>query len=445
IKGNRMFDRLSGMLNFRFQRKGALVICKSYKNIQKLEEIKENGIKNGVKHLEIIGKSELKEIEPNIHPDIIAALYAPSAGIVCPYGFTIALIENAIDNGVVVMLETEALDIKEIDDYKLIDTSNGKIKAKYIINAAGLQSDSIAEMAGINDFNITPRKGQYYVYDKKYGDLINHTIFPMPSDVSKGIVVTPTVDGNLLVGPNAEEIEDKGDLSTTAEGLKEVLRGAQETLPGLSKEGVINEFSGLRAAYKKTGDFYIKTSRKVGGFINVAGIQSPGLSAAPAIAEYVLNLFKEEIKTLDRKKKFNPVRERPVNFKELSHEEQNKLIDKNEDFGEIICRCENVTKAEVIKAINRSLPAKTIEAVARRTRAGFGRCRGGFCQPKVLKLISQQLNIPPEEVTYSGGNSYILEGKTKQRTMHIAQCTKFECNISEGKQKNKNNLQSNEK
>src|SRR6056297_2198181 len=318
----------------------------------------------------------------------MAALHASTAGIVCPYGLTIALIENAIDNGVKVKLETEVRDIQIQKDYKVVKTSNKDIKAKYIINAAGLYSDSIAEMAGINDFNITPRKGQYYVYDKKYGDLINHTIFPMPGKVSKGIVVTPTVDGNLLVGPNAEEIEDKGDLSTTSEGLKEVLEGAKKTLPDLGKNGIINEFSGIRAAYKKTGDFYIKASKKVSGFIN-------------------------EIEKLDKKNDFNPYRKKPVNFKKLSHEKQNELIEKNKDYGEIVCRCEHVSKGEIIDVINRPLPAKTIEAVARRTRAGFGRCRGGFCEPRVLKLISRELKIDMEDVTYSGEGSYILIERTK--------------------------------
>ena len=413
VKGNRMFDDLHEKLNFMFERRGALVTCKSEDNIGKLEKIKKNGIKNGIKKIKIINKEKLKEIEPNIHPDIIAALHAPTAGIVCPYGLTIALIENAIDNGVDVLLETKVLNIELEKKYKIVETTSGIIKTKYIINSAGLHSDDIAGMVGINDFKITPRKGQYYVYDKKFGDLINHTIFPMPGKVSKGIVVTPTVDGNLLVGPNAEEIEDKSDLSTTSEGLKEVLEGAKKTLPDLGKNGIINEFSGIRAAYKKTGDFYIKASKKVSGFINVAGIQSPGLSAAPAIAEYVLNIFLSEIEKLDKKNDFNPYRKKPVNFKKLSHEKQNELIEKNKDYGEIVCRCEHVSKGEIIDAINRPLPAKTIEAVARRTRAGFGRCRGGFCEPRVLKLISRELKIDMEDVTYSGEGSYILIERTK--------------------------------
>ncbi|MBM7622712.1 NAD(P)/FAD-dependent oxidoreductase [Sporohalobacter salinus] len=413
VKGNKMYDQLTEELNVPFERNGAMVVAQKEEEITVLEEILENGKRNGVSDLEIITGKRIFELEPNLNNKAIAALYAPTAGIICPYELTIALAQNAAVNGANILLETEVLDIEIEDDYKIVQTNKGEIKAKIVINAAGLYSDKIAKMVGIDDFEIIPRKGEYYVYDKKLGDEINHTIFQVPTGVSKGVVVTPTVDGNLLVGPNAEEIENKDDVSTTQPGLDEVFQGAQKTLPSLSKHGVINQFAGLRPAYKDTSDFIIEASEKVDGFINVAGIQSPGLSCAPAIADLVVDLVNEVKEGLTFAPDFDPYREEPVRFRELSPEKQADLIKEDNRYGQIICRCETVTKGEIIDAIQGPVGARSVRAVRRRTRAGMGRCQGGFCGPKVVEILAEELGLSPVEITEKGKGSDILVDKTK--------------------------------
>lgn len=414
VKGNQMYDQLTEELSIPFERIGAMVVAQSDEEVPVLEEILENGKRNGVPDLEIVTGDRLFELELNLNSKAIAALYAPTAGIICPYELTIALAQNAAVNGVDVLLETEVIDIEVEDDCKIVKTNKGEIEAEVVINAAGVYSDKIARMVGIDYFEITPRRGEYYVYDKNLGDKINHTIFQVPTGISKGVVVTPTVDGNLLVGPNAEEIEDKDDVSTTQSGLDEVLQGAKKTLPDLSKRGIINEFAGLRPAYKETSDFIIEASDKVKGFINAAGIQSPGLSCAPAIAEMVVELVGEIRGGLTSDPDFDPYREEPVRFRELSPEEQAELIEKDNRYGQIICRCETVTKGEIIDAIQDPVGARSVRAVRRRTRAGMGRCQGGFCGPKVVEILAEELGVSPLEITEKGEGSDILVDKTKE-------------------------------
>ncbi|WP_027340107.1 NAD(P)/FAD-dependent oxidoreductase [Halonatronum saccharophilum] len=414
VEGNKMYDQLKEELKFPFERRGALVVAQDEDDIPRLESILENGKKNGVPDLEIIKGEKLFELEADLNPDSVAALYAPTAAIVCPYELTVALAENAAVNGVEVLLNTAAKSIEVKKDHKVVYTNRGQIKAKVVINAAGLYADEVAKMVGIDDIDITPRKGEYHVYDKKLGSQINHTIFPVPTGVSKGIVVTPTVDGNLLVGPNAQEIDDKTDISTTSQGLENILQGAKKTLPKLSRRGVINQFTGLRPAYKETGDFIIEASDKVDGFINVAGIQSPGLSSAPAIAKMVREILAEILGGLEANKDFNPYRQEVVRFRELSVQEQAKLIKEDPRYGEVICRCEMVTKGEIIDSINRPVGANSVRAVRRRTRAGMGRCQGGFCGPRVVDILVKELGIDHTEVTEDGGDSRILLERAKE-------------------------------
>ena len=412
-RGNKLYRQWEQELEVPIEWLGALVIAQNEQEVNRLEELLENGKKNGVKKLEIISKDKVFELEPDLNPDTVAALYAPTAGIVNPFELTVALANNAVKNGANVELDAEVLDIEVHDDYKLVKTAQGDIKAKLVINAAGVFADEIAKMVGINDFEITPRRGEYYLYDKKNEFDVTHTIFQAPSGVSKGVVTTPTDEGNLMIGPNAEEIDDKEDVANTQKGLDEILTKAKQTIPDISTRDVIKEFSGLRAAIKETEDFYIKASDKVKGFINVAGIQSPGLASAPAIAEMVDDIVQEQVK-LKKDPNFDPIYKAIPKFRELSHEERGELIKENPDFGQIICRCETVSKAEILAAIRQPVGAQTFNAVKRRVRPGLGRCQGGFCEPKVVQLLAQELGIDETEVKLEEQNSNLLVDKTKQ-------------------------------
>ncbi|MCK8826685.1 NAD(P)/FAD-dependent oxidoreductase [Natroniella acetigena] len=414
VRGNELYHQLEKELDVPIKWIGALVVAKKESDMDKLEELLENGQQNGVPDLEIIERKELFELEPNLNPDSIAALYAPTAGIVNPFELTVAFAENAVENGVEVLLESEVLDIEEQDDYKLVRTAQGDIEAELVINAAGLYSDKLANMVGSDDFEITPRKGEYYLYDKKLDIDVNHTIFPVPTEVSKGIVITPTDEANLLIGPNVEEVEDKSDLANTREGLDKVMRGAQETISDLGMNGVIKEFSGLRAAIKETEDFLIEASEKVRGFINVVGIQSPGLASAPAIAEMVVEIVKDEYGQLELDTDFNSDHQGIPRFRHMSHQERAKLVEQNEDYGEIICRCESVTKGEIIDAIRGPIGARTVNAVKRRVRPGAGRCQGGFCEPKVVDILAEELGIEQTEVKLEGKDSQLLIEPAKE-------------------------------
>ena len=416
VRGNELYHRrVEHELDISLEWIGALVVAQNQEETETLERLYENGKKNGVKDLEILKGDQLFELEPNLNSESVAALYAPTAGIVNPFELTVALANNAVENDAEVLLEAEVLDIEDHGDYKIVDTAKGKIKAEVVINAAGVYADEIAKMVGIDKFEITPRRGEYYLYDKLLDMDVNHTIFQAPKKHTKGIVVTPTDEGNLLIGPNAEEIDDKRNKSTTREGLDEVFEGAKKTLPELSKRGVIKEFAGLRPAIKETEDFLIEASKKVAGFINAAGIQSPGLASAPAIAEMVVGIVKDETSLdLEEDLDFDPHYSPPfVKMRELDHEERAEYIAKNPDYGRIICRCETVSKAEIMAAIKEPVGAQTINAVKRRTRPGGGRCQGGFCQPWVLNMIAEELDIPKTEVKLEYEGSELLVDNIK--------------------------------
>jgi len=415
VRGNELFrTKVQKELEVPIEWIGALVVAQDEAGIPQLEEILENGKRNKVPDLEIVKGERLFELEPNLNKNSVAALYAPTAGIVNPFELTVALANNAVKNGAEVILEAEVTDIEDKGDYKLVKTSKGNIEAKLVINAAGVYADKIAQMAGIKDFKITPRRGEYYLYDKTLDIKVNHTIFQLPNKVSKGIVVTPTDEDNLLIGPSAEEIEDKDDLSNTREGLDQVIAGAKKTIPDLTTRGVIKEFAGLRAAIKETGDFLIEASDKVKGFINVAGIQSPGLASSPAIAEMVVGIVKEELPGLEEKDDFDPYEQEIPKFRHMSHKQRMKLIEKDSNYGEIICRCESITKGEILDAIRQPVGARTVNAIKRRVRPGAGRCQGGFCGPKVVEILSEELGIPKTEVKLEKDNSKIIVEKTKE-------------------------------
>ncbi|MBQ4626651.1 MAG: NAD(P)/FAD-dependent oxidoreductase [Clostridia bacterium] len=411
VEGTALMPELCKTLGVPFKPVGSLVVAFSDDEMVTVKELFDRGIENGVPGLEIYDREKLKESEPYISDEARGALWAPSAGIVCPYELTIAAAENAVVNGAEFIRNFE---VKKIDfNGSEFILSNGKesVNTKYVINAAGVFCDEIAALIGDNSIHTTPRKGEYMLCDKSIGHLANHTIFQCPSKMGKGILVTPTVDGNLLIGPSALDIEDKTDVATTAGTLADVLTAAKRSVPCLTTREVITSFAGLRAHCDRN-DFIIEESEKNSQFINVAGIESPGLSSAPAIALYVKDIVLGKIKA-EEKPDFNPVREEPVRFRHMSNEERKALIEKNPAYGRIICRCETITEGEIIDAIKAPAGARDVDGVKRRTRAGMGRCQGGFCGSKVVEILAKELGVEINEITKCGGNSRILYDRTK--------------------------------
>ncbi|WP_195962721.1 NAD(P)/FAD-dependent oxidoreductase [Clostridium tyrobutyricum] len=410
-KGNKMFDRLSEELDFPFKRIGSLVLCFDENDMDNLRKLKEQGEKNGVPNLEILSGDKVRELEPNLSKKVVAVLYAPTGAIVCPYEMTIALAENAADNGVEFKLDTKVLDVKKDNDTYTIKTDKGFVESKLVINAAGVFADEINNMVSSNKMHIIPRKGQYCLFDKAVGNTVSRTIFQLPTKMGKGVLVTPTVDGNLLIGPNAEDIGDKEDLATTSTGMDFIIEKAGLSINQVPMRQLITSFSGLRA-HSVEGDFIIGEAEDAKGFINAAGIESPGLSSAPSIAELIKDIVVERLNP-NKNDKFNPIRKGIPKFREMTNEDRKKLIAEDDRYGKIICRCETVTEGEIVNSINRTLGARSLDGVKKRTRAGMGRCQSGFCAPKVVEILARELHISPEDVTKFGKHSNILVGKDK--------------------------------
>lgn len=410
-KGNAMFDKLSQELEFPFKRTGALVLCFDEGDLYKLEDLKSQGEINGVSDLKILSKEEIKELEPNISDQAVGALYAPTSGITCPYEMTIALAENAHANGVEFKFNAPILNIeKKLNSY-IVDTNDGHLEARVVINAAGVFADELNNMISSEKLSIIPRKGEYCLFDKEVGNLISRTIFQLPTSMGKGVLVTPTVDGNLLLGPNAVDVEEKEDLVTSREGLEEIVQKGKLSVKNLPLNKVITSFSGLRA-HSLADDFIIGEAKEAENFINAAGIESPGLSSAPAIAEMVAQIVIDKLSP-NKNESFNPIRKGIPKFRELSNEVRNELIKARPEYGRIVCRCEVVTEGEILDSIRRPLGATTLDGVKRRTRAGMGRCQAGFCSARVLDILSRELEVDPTEITKFGGNSKLLVGKNK--------------------------------
>ncbi|MTI59490.1 MAG: NAD(P)/FAD-dependent oxidoreductase [Firmicutes bacterium] len=414
VKGNEQIEKLVKDLEIPFKRIGSLVVAVKGDDLTVLDKLYEKGIKNKVAGLKIVDQQWLRENEPNLTKDAVAALWAPTAGIISPWEYALAMIENAVENNVKLMLETEVRDIiREGNQVVAVKTNRGNIKTDFIINAAGLFSDEIARMVGIDKVSIKPRKGEYILYDKAMDFTVNHVIFPVPTPISKGVVITNTVDNNVLIGPTSDPVASKTDLSTTAIGLKKVFDGARKLFPGLTLGDRIRVFAGLRAA-DESEDFIIETDENIKGFINVAGIQSPGISSAPAIGDLVLDILKDEGLEMIEGANVITKRKKPVKFSELDNEGREKLIKSNPRYGQIVCRCETVTYQEILDAIHSPVGARTVNAVKRRVRAGMGRCQGGFCGPKVVEILAQELGIEPTEVLQEEKKSYLLNYKIKE-------------------------------
>lgn len=412
VRGNELYENICKELDVPFKRIGSLVVAFNEQEMEAVKELFERGLENGVPQMEILDKERVLKLENNLNEEVVGALYAKTAGIVGPWELAIALAENALENGVEMLLNSPVTDIKKNSDGYSITAGDRIIQSKIIINCAGLYSDEINNMVNTPSFEILANRGEYNLFDKSVGNLVNTVVFRCPSEAGKGAVVLPTVHGNLLLGPTAESVDSKSNLSTTFEGLTSLNDHAQYTLKEVSFKNVITSFTGLRAKTKNQ-DFIIEESKESLGFFNVAGIDSPGLTAAPAIAEYVIELVKDRIEVLEKNQSFNPKRRPSIHFIELSHDEKARLIEKDPRFGRIICRCENITEGEIVDIIKRKAGATTLDGVKRRARPGSGRCQGGFCAPKVMEILAREQGIDITEVVKDGLDSHILIGETK--------------------------------
>ena len=409
VRGSEMMEEIARQLGVKYQKNESLVVA--FENERKeVEEIYERGLKNGVKGLSILEHDELLAIEPNLNPELSCALLAKTGAIICPYELCIASIGNAMDNGAELKLDFEVLGIEKKDGAYVIHSKDGRtVETKYFINSAGLYSDKIADMTGDGGFDVHPRRGEYMILDKECGSLVKRTIFHTPTKMGKGILVSPTVDGNLLLGPTAVDMEDKEDNSVTAEGFDMIVKGSLDNVSGIPFGKVITSFCGLRAV-GSVGDFIIKYRD---GVITLGGIESPGLTSSPAIAEYVIELFAENGIVFEKKNDFDPYRKPAHEFRESSLEKKNEIIAKDPRYGRIVCRCEGVTEGEIVEAIHTNPPARDVDGVKRRTRGGMGRCQGGFCSPIVVQILSRELGLPVDKITKFGKGSVINYSKTK--------------------------------
>ncbi|MCJ8171568.1 NAD(P)/FAD-dependent oxidoreductase [Clostridium botulinum] len=407
VRGNEMFDKLQEEIDFPFKRNESFVLCFDEKDIEKLEELRQRGLKNGLPDtMEILNREEALKLEPNLSEYVVAALRLPTGGIVSPYEFNIALAESAAMNGVEFKLETEIIDIEKKEDVYILKTNKGDIETKVVVNAAGVFGDKINNMVSKKKYHITARKGEYLLFDKTVGDMVQRTIFQLPTKMGKGVLVTPTADGNLLLGPTSVDVEEKDDLGTTREGLDTVAEKAKLSIKEIPMRQVITSFAGLRA-HEENSDFIIGEAEDAKNFINAIGIESPGLTSAPAIGEYIREMIVEKLKP-EENKEFNPIRKDIPKFREMTNEERKEMIKENSAYGKIVCRCEVVTEGEIRDAIRRPLGAKTVDGIKRRTRAGMGRCQSGFCSNRIVEILAEELGIKRNEVTKFGGNSKIL-------------------------------------
>ena len=413
VKGARMYEKLAKELEFPYKKNGAFVLAFDDDKDKVLESLLENAKANGVDNCEILSGDEIRKIEPNVSGNVTKGLYAKDSGIVSPYEMCIAMAENACSNGVKYEFLKEVINVKKVDNYFEIECSDKtKYQTKVLINSSGVHSDEINNMLSDVKYHITPRKGEYVLLDKEYSFYTKTTLFQLPTKMGKGILVAPTTHSNIIVGPNAYDTNSKDETFTTFEGLKEVWKKGTMSVPTLNKGGIITQFSGNRA-HEESGDFIVGFSSDVKGLYNLIGIESPGLASSPAISEYAVNEIKDYLK-LDKNNDFNPYRKAIKKIANASSSELKELIKENPLYGHVICRCEQVSEAEIVEAIHRVPGAKDLDGIKRRTRAGMGRCQMGFCTPKIIEIIARELNEDIATVTKRGGNSNIIVSKIKE-------------------------------
>ncbi len=410
VSGVPMLYQAARELNVTHKNNGSMVVAFTPEDEAHLKELYNRGIENGVHDMKLISGDEARALEPNLSADIKSVLLIETAGIICPYGLTIAAVGNAMDNGAELKLNFEVKSIEKRDKFYVTAQSGEVVSGRYVVNCAGAYADKIAALLGDDYFNIIPRAGEYILLDKAEGKTVSHTIFQVPSKEGKGILVTPTADGNLLTGPTASAVPSPDCTETTIDGLKKVQNLALKSVPDVNFRQVITSFSGVRAS-TESGDFIIEPSKNVKGFIHAAAIDSPGLSSCVAIADYVIDILRNEGLQLSENPNWCPVRPDMHFFKKLSDTEKNEYIKENPSYGKIVCRCEGITEGEIIDAINTNPSACDVDGIKRRTRSGMGRCQGGFCMPVVMELIARENKIPLTEVTKKGGKSKIATGE----------------------------------
>lgn len=410
VAGSEMMEALSRELDFPFKRNGSLVLCFDEGDRYKLQKLLEQGHKNGVKELRIIEREELKKLEPNISEDAVAALYAPTGGIVCPFGLTIALAENAAVNGVDFRLNTEVQELQRIPEGYRVITDQGILESRVVINAAGVYADRFHNMVSGQKIKIIPRKGEYCLMDKKVGSWVTKTVFQLPTKYGKGVLVTPTVHGNLLAGPTAVDIEDYEGVNTTGEGMADLMKRAALSVEGLPAGQVITSFAGLRAhGVTEKEDFIVGPVEDAPGFFDAAGIESPGLTCAPALGAYMAELVLKYLPA-EEKKDFIATRKGIPSMALADPDERQRLIRENPLYADVVCRCEMVTEGEIMDAIHRPLGATTLDGVKRRTRAGMGRCQAGFCSPRTVEILARELGKDMAEIGKNDrGSEFLLE------------------------------------
>lgn len=418
VAGNRMYAALDKELNFGYRQTGSVVLAFDDEDLPRLQALLEQGQKNGVEGLEVISGDAVRAIEPHVSPEVKGALRCRHSGVTSPYEFVIALAENAIANGVDIRLEQQVTAIEKTADHFAVHTAAGlTVEARYVINAAGVYSDAIARMVGIDEYEITPRRGQYIIFDKEENYLANTVIFQVPTKLGKGILVTTTFHGNLMIGPNAEEIDDKDDVGTDEKTLNFILQTARKSVPAIQMKKALKSFAGNRPVSNQK-DWVIEESPKVKHFINLIGIDSPGLTSSPAIAKEVVGILANAGLSLAANKAFNPYR-KPI------------IVPKDEAFAgdlnatdptqHIICRCEKVTEAEIIDSLHRGIRVQSLSAVLRRTRAGMGRCQGAFCGPRVKAVVAKELGITPDEVLdRSGASSQLIKRTSRKDLLNLS-------------------------
>lgn len=405
VMGNDRMGDWAEELDIDFRRIGSMVVCFGHKEMDRLQMLYQQGLQNGVSGLKILRRQEAAALEPGLSPQVYAALYAPKTGIICPFELNLALAENAYDNGVEFRFNTIVTTIQKINNIFEIGTNQGVIHSRTIINAAGVFADEIHNMVCQEKMEIIPRKGEYCLLDRSEGGLVSHVIFQLPNEHGKGVLVTPTVHGNLLLGPTSEELSDKEDTATTADGLQEVMKKAAESVKGLRADKIITSFAGLRA-HRKSHDFLVEES-EVEGFFDCAGIESPGLSSCPEIGSELARLLKEKL-SLCEKPDFVKRRRGITKIKCMTDEDRCRLIQAEPAYGRIVCRCEMITEGEILEAIHKPLGAKSLDGIKRRVRAGMGRCQAGFCTPKIMEIISKECEMSMAEVTKMGNGSFLI-------------------------------------
>jgi len=420
VRGNELIRRLAPQLEFHFRQIGSLVVAFSDEEMAEIKKLYDRGLANNVPELELWDREKTLREEPNLSPETRGALFSGTAGVVCPFSMTFAFIENAVTNGAELICDAEVTAIEKTggtqDPVFSVTTEKGVLTSRYVVNAAGLYSDKVAAMVGDHDYTILPRKGEYRVLDKVTGDIVRRVIFQAPTKMGKGILVSPTYDNNIIAGPTAEDVDDREDTSTTIFGIDKIDTFAKKSVPSLDFKKTIRTFTGVRAR-PDTDDFMIYASKNAKGFIHAGGIESPGLTSAPAIAEYVAELLQQEGAVLKKKAGFIAERKAIPRFAHLSNEERAALIAKNPLYGRVICRCETVTEAEIVEAIHRPAGARTVDGVKRRVRPGTGRCQGGFCAPRVLEILSRELQLPMEKILKSNRGTEIVLGALKNEAV----------------------------